>query len=63
MVNCRQRLAAYGAGRGEGGETGGAGLRPWALVKPRHDTVDIDRGGDGVVYLYAADNSIGPSIG
>ena len=49
MVHCRQRLAAYGAGRGEGGETGGACLRPWALVAPRHTTVDIDGGGNGDV--------------
>src|SRR5262249_19685363 len=28
--------------RSEGGETGGAGLRPWALVEPRDQAVDID---------------------
>ena len=33
-------------GRGEGGETGGARLRPWALVEPRDNAVDID-GGSG----------------
>ena len=49
MVDCRQRLAGYGAGRGEGGETGGACLRPWALVEPRHKAVDIDGGGNGDV--------------
>src|SRR5713101_9311244 len=32
-------------GRSEGGETGGARLRPWALVEPRHNAVDIDGGG------------------
>src|SRR4029434_4549309 len=32
-------------GRREGGETGGARLRPWALVKPCDKTVDIDSGG------------------
>src|SRR5215470_8463271 len=32
-------------GRRERGETGGARLRPWALVKPRDNTVDIDGGG------------------
>ena len=30
----------------EGGEMGGARLRPWALVEPRDNTVDIDGGGD-----------------
>ena len=49
MVDCRQRLAGYGAGRGEGGETGDACLRPWALVEPRHNAVDIDGGGNGDV--------------
>src|SRR5437899_12788368 len=29
----------------EGGETGGARLRPWALVEPRDNAVDIDGGG------------------
>src|SRR5262249_10916138 len=33
-------------GRREGGETGGARLRPWALVEPRDNAVDID-GGSG----------------
>jgi hypothetical protein len=33
-------------GRREGGETGGARLRPWAHGKPRDNTVDIDGGGD-----------------
>src|SRR3989442_1969510 len=33
-------------GRREGGETGGARLRPWALVEPRDNAVDLDRGGD-----------------
>jgi len=33
-------------GRREGGETGGARLRPWALVEPRDNAVDIDGGGD-----------------
>src|SRR5262245_42246806 len=28
--------------RSEGGETGGACLRPWALVEPRDQAVDID---------------------
>ena len=32
--------------RREGGKAGGARLRPWALVEPRHKAVDIDRGGD-----------------
>src|SRR5438876_1147271 len=32
-------------GRREGGETGGARLRPWALVEPRDNAVDIDGGG------------------
>jgi len=32
--------------RREGGETGGARLRPWALVEPRDNAVDIDGGGD-----------------
>jgi hypothetical protein len=32
--------------RREGGETGGARLRPWALVEPRDNTVEIDGGGD-----------------
>src|SRR6266567_6409798 len=32
-------------GRREGGETGDARLRPWALVKPRDNAVDIDGGG------------------
>ena len=36
-------------GRREGGETGGARLRPWALVEPRDNAVDIDGGGDGDV--------------
>ena len=32
--------------RCEGGETGGARLRPWAPVEPRDEAVDIDgRGG------------------
>src|SRR5712691_3598663 len=31
--------------RSEGGETGSACLRPWALVKPRDNAVDIDGGG------------------
>ena len=30
----------------EGSETGGARLRPWALVEPRDNAVDIDGGGD-----------------
>ena len=30
----------------EGGETGGTRLRPWALVEPRDNAVDIDGGGD-----------------
>src|SRR5256885_16945836 len=34
------------ASRSEGGETGGARLRPWALVEPRDNAVDIDGGGD-----------------
>ena len=29
----------------EGGETGGTRLRPWALVEPRDNAVDIDGGG------------------
>ena len=33
-------------GRREGGETGGARLRPGALVEPRDNAVDIDGGGD-----------------
>src|SRR2546426_7602720 len=33
-------------GRREGGETGDARLRPWALVEPRDNAVDIDGGGD-----------------
>ena len=37
-----------GNGR-EGGETGGARLRSWALIEPRHNPIDIDRGGDGDV--------------
>jgi hypothetical protein len=45
VVGGRQRRAGYGAGRSEGGKTGGAGLRPWALVEPRHKAVDIDGGG------------------
>src|SRR2546427_10841396 len=32
-------------GRREGGETGGARLRLWALVEPRDNAVDIDGGG------------------
>src|SRR5438128_11748460 len=32
-------------GRREGGETGGARLRPWALVEPSDNAVDIDGGG------------------
>src|SRR5215831_5080719 len=32
-------------GRREGGETGDARLRPWALVEPRDNAVDIDGGG------------------
>ena len=32
-------------GRNEGGETGDARLRPWALVEPSDNTVDIDGGG------------------
>ena len=32
--------------RGERGEAGGSRLGPWALVEPRHNAVDIDRGGD-----------------
>src|SRR5574341_2462348 len=32
--------------RGQSGEPGGARLRPWALVEPRDNAVDIDRGGD-----------------
>ena len=35
--------------RREGGKAGGARLRPWALVEPRHKAVDIDRGGNGDV--------------
>ena len=31
--------------RSEGGETGEARLRPWALIKPRDNAVDIDGGG------------------
>jgi hypothetical protein len=31
--------------RREGGETGGARLRSWALVEPRNDAVDVDGGG------------------
>ena len=42
MVGFRQRLAGYGASRGEGSEPGGAGLCPWALVEPRDKTVEID---------------------
>ena len=34
------------AGRSERGATGGACLRPWALVEPRHNVIDIDGGGD-----------------
>src|SRR2546422_2592802 len=30
----------------EGSETGGARLRPWALVEPRDNAVDIDGGGN-----------------
>src|SRR5215471_1964070 len=30
----------------EGGETGGARLRSWALIELRHNPIDIDRGGD-----------------
>ena len=30
----------------EGGETGGARLRPWALIEPRHNPIDIDGGRD-----------------
>src|SRR5215471_12806798 len=33
----------------EGGETGGARLRSWALIEPCHNPIDIDRGGDGDV--------------
>jgi len=33
-------------GRREGGETGGARLRPWARVEPRDQAVDIDGRGD-----------------
>src|SRR5713101_7080331 len=33
-------------GRREGGETGDARLRPWALVEPRDNAVDIDGGSD-----------------
>ena len=32
--------------RREGGETGGARLRPWALIEPRHNPIDIDGGRD-----------------
>jgi hypothetical protein len=32
-------------GRREGGETGGARLRPWALVQPCDNAVDIDSSG------------------
>jgi hypothetical protein len=36
----------------EGGETGGACLRPWALVEPRDNAVDIDgRGGRDVLQV------------
>ena len=37
-----------GDGR-EGGETGGARLRSRSLIEPRHNPIDIDRGGDGDV--------------
>src|SRR5919198_5370528 len=33
----------------EGGETGGARLCSWSLIEPRHNPIDIDRGGDGDV--------------
>ena len=40
-----------GDGR-EGGETGGARLRPGALIEPRDDAVDIDGGRDrDVLYV------------
>src|SRR5712691_10389659 len=39
-------------GRREGGETGGARLRPWALVEPRDHAVDIDgSGGRDVLHV------------
>src|SRR5262249_41409022 len=39
-------------GRREGGEPGGARLRPWALVEPRDNAVDIDgRGGRDVLQV------------
>ena len=33
----------------EGGETGGARVRPWLSVEPCDQAVDIDRGGNGDV--------------
>ena len=42
----RGRTGMERMGRREGGETGGARLRPGALVEPRDHAVDIDGGGD-----------------
>src|SRR5215831_15821830 len=36
-------------GRRQSGKAGEPCQGPWALVEPRHNTVDIDRGGDGDV--------------
>jgi len=45
-------------GRREGGETGGARLRPWALVEPRDNAVDIDGGGGRDVLQVRFDHAI-----
>ena len=45
-------------GRREGGETGGARLRPWALVEPRDHAVDIDGGSGRDVLQVRFDHAI-----
>ena len=39
----------YGTSGSEGGETGGARVRPWLSVEPCDQAVDMDRGGNGDV--------------
>ena len=46
VVCSRPWPGGYSAGRSEGGETGGACLGLGALLEPRDNAVDIDRGSD-----------------
>ena len=44
--------------RGERGEAGGPRLGPWALVQPRRDPIDIDRGGNSDVLQVGLASAI-----